>query len=221
MVLVLANALELPLRERNALLLAAGFAPVYAATSLDGDALRPVRRALDYILAKQEPYGAVVVDRAWNVLLMNDGATRMLGWFLTGTDAPPEALGNVCKAIFHPRGLRPFLVNWDEVAREIVERLHREIAIAPADDERRMLLAQLLAYEGVPERFRVPPTSGSTLPFIATHLRRDGVEVRLFTTLTTLGTPLDVTAEELRIESYFPADEATERFVRELAGIDA
>ncbi len=217
MVLVLGNALGLPLRERNALLLAAGFAPVYRVSALDGDALRPVRRALDHILAKQEPYGAVVVDRAWNVLLMNQGATRMLTFFLEGIDAPREALANVVTSIFHPRGLRPFIVNWEDVAAEIVERLHREIAVASDDDERRAVLAQLLAYEGVPARFGAPSMTATSLPFIAVHLKRGDVEVRLFTTITTLGTPLDVTAEELRIESYFPADEATEKFVERLA----
>jgi len=217
MILVLANALDLPLRDRNALLLVAGFAPVYRVSALDGDALRPVRRALDYMLQKQEPYGAVVVDRVWNVLRTNEGAARMLAFFLAGTDAPPMALSNVVQSTFHPRGLRQFMVNWEEVASLLVERLHREIALAPDDDERRALLASVLDQPGVPARFRAPSLLTDAEPFVPVHLVRGDVEVRLFTTVTTLGTPMDVTAEELRIESYFPADDATEAWIHRLS----
>lgn len=210
MVLVLGNALELPLRSRNELLLAAGFAPVYRSSPLEGDDLAPVRRALDHILKSHEPFPAIVVDRTWNLLQMNNGARRLLAHYVQ------KMYRNALDALFDPAGVRPFIVNWEEVAGGIIQRLHHEIAIEPEDRDRVALLASLLAYPDVPSSFhRVNQTE--VRPFVSVHLRRDGVDAQFFTTLTTLGTPLDVTAEELRIESWFASDEATERFVRGLA----
>lgn len=212
MVLVLANALDLPLRERNALLGRAGFAAVYGEASLEGPELAMVRQALDHLLAAHEPFGAVVVDRAWNVRRSNGGATRLLAWALGDRAAPPEVLGNVVRGLLHPEGLREVLVNWDEVAGYTLERLRHEQRVAPHPD-----VAALLAEA---ERYEAPRAGRATdrlLPVLPVHLRRGGVEIRLFTTVTTLGTPQDVTAQELRIESYFPADEPSAAFVRGLA----
>jgi transcriptional regulator with XRE-family HTH domain len=214
MVLVLASALDLPLRDRNTMLVAAGFAPVYARSPLEGSELEPVRRALDHLLRAHEPFGAIVVDRDWNLLRMNQGATRMLAWALEGLSPPPDVLQNVLRATFHPDALRSRIVNFAEVAGEIVERLEREIEVE-TDDERRARAFAVL--EGLPDR-PPPPHASSGLPFLPLRLRKGDVELRLFTTLTTLGTPLDVTAQELRIESYFPADAETERRLRALAG---
>lgn len=213
MVLVLASALDLPLRDRNALLVAAGFAPVYASAPLESASLEPVRRALDHLLCANEPFGAVLVDRDWNVLRMNDGAQRMLAWALEGLTPPPEALANVLLATFHPAALRSRIANFAEVAAALVDRMERELELE-TDDDRRARMASMI--ERLPDRpVRAPPPTG--LPVLPLVVRRDAIELRLFTTLTTLGTALDVTAEELRIESYFPADAATERFLRELA----
>lgn len=212
MVLVLASALDLPLRDRNTMLGAAGFAPVYATSPLESSGLEPVRRALDHLLRAHEPFGAVVVDRDWNVLRMNTGATRMLGWALEGLSPPPDVLTNLMRATFHET-LRSRIANFDEVAGELIVRMEREIEVE-ADDERRARLAAML--DSLPNR-PAPPTSPSGLPFLPLRLRRGDTELRLFTALTTLGTPLDVTAQELRIESYFPGDAETERFLRALA----
>lgn len=213
MVLVLGSALDLPLRERNALLAAAGYAPVYSASPLDGDALGPVRRAIDHLLAAHEPFGAVVVDRDWNVLRLNDGAGRLLAWALEGLAPPADALRNLVAATLHPGALRARIVNFAEVAATVADRARRELAVE-TDPARRKLLASTVADASASAR-AAEPSSG---PFVPVHLRKGDEELRLFTTLTTLGTPIDVTAQEVHIESYFPADDATDRRLRALAG---
>lgn len=217
MVLLLASALALELRDRNTLLSSAGFAAVYPASGLDSLALTPVRRAVELLLAKQEPWGAVVVDRAWNVLRMNDGAARVLARFVREPPEDPTAIANVVKVVLHPQGLRPWLVNWLEVATFTLERLERECAMFPSDEARLALRDEVRRYPGV-EALRPFEAPGAGEPVALVHLRRGDDEARLFTMLTTIGTPLDVTAQELAIESYFPADEATERWLRALDG---
>jgi transcriptional regulator with XRE-family HTH domain len=217
MVLVLASALDLPLRDRNTLLGAAGFAAVYRESDLDSPALVAVRRALQHLLDAQEPHAAFLVDRLWNVRKLNRGGSRLLGW-LFGPRVPPPLTGaNILHSLFHPEGVRESVVNWEDVAGLLIERLHREIALEPDDDDRRALLRTVLGYPGVPEHFRSARFVDAAYPFVPVQLRQGGTELKFFTTLTTLGTPLDVTAQELRIESYFPADDATESFMRAAA----
>jgi len=219
MVLVLANALDLPLRERNLLLGAAGFAPAYRETSLDAAPMAHVRRALDHLLAQQEPFPGIVLDRSWNVLRMNAGAQRLFARFIGPRNPPPIVLANLAHALFHPEGLRSVIVDWPQLASAMAERLHREAAADPSQGGPRALRDAVLAYQGIPERLRQPRLHDAPPVALPLCLRAmDGAEVRFFITLTTLGTPLDVTAEELRIESYFPADDATDSFMRSLAG---
>jgi transcriptional regulator with XRE-family HTH domain len=213
MVLVLGSALDLPLRERNTLLAAAGFAPVYQSSPLDGTVLEPVRRAIDHLLATHEPFGAVVVDRDWNVLRMNNGARRILEWALDGLTPPEAAMRNVVVATLHPAALRSRITNFAEVAATIADRARRELAVE-TDATRRKLLGSWIV-DAASHARQAEPSAG---PFVPLHLRKGDDELRLFTTLTTMGTPIDVTAQELHIESYFPADEATERRLRALAG---
>lgn len=211
MVLVLASVLELELRERNTMLTCAGFAPVYTANAFESLELAPVRKAIELVLAKQEPYGAVVVDRAWNVVTMNGGAGRLLSRFLAGQPSDATVMTNAIKALMHPQALRPSIVNWVEVALFTLERLERECLLFPDDELRRRLLEDVRGYPGVAQ-LRAVEVQHSSPPVALVHLRRGDEEARLFTMLTTIGTPLDVTAQELAIESYFPADEATERW---------
>jgi len=213
MVLVLGSALDLPLRDRNDLLVAAGFAPVYSTAGLEGAAAGPVRRAIDHLLAAHEPYGALLCDRDYNLLRTNDGAARLFAWAAEGRAAPPEVWGNVLRATVHPEALRGRIVNYDQVAAELRARLVRERDLEH-DPTRRVQLEALLGAFGPPRC--AAPGAGNT-PALAVHLRRGEVSLRLFTTLTTVGTPIDVTAQELRIESYFPADDATERWLRDAA----
>jgi len=213
-VLALAGALDVPLRERNALLTAAGFAAAYRASPLDGEELSHLRRAIDHVLAQQEPYGAIVVDGQWNILRMNRGAERLFVHFPPTTADGLAAARNLVLGTVHPGALRPYLVNWLDVAGLLVARLHREVAARPADEDLRRLLASVLAQPDVPGEWRVPAPGRGAAPFVTVHLRAGALELRLFTMLTSIGTPVDVTAEELHIESYFPADDATEAALR-------
>lgn len=212
MVLVLASVLELELRDRNIMLGSAGFAAVYPNSALDSLSMAPIRRAIDLVLGRQEPYGAVVVDRVWNVIEMNRGATRLLEAFWP-QPPDPKLQTNLLRALLHPAGLRPSIVNWVEVAALTIERLERECAIHPHDEQRGALREELLRYPGVAalRSMGVPRTND---PVVTLHFRRQTTEARLFTMLTTLGTPMDVTAQELTIESFFPADPESEAWWR-------
>lgn len=216
LVLALAGALDVPLRERNTLLAAAGFAAAFRASPLDGEVLAYLRRAIDHVLEQQEPFGAVVVDGAWNLLRMNRGAARLFRRFPITTAAGGDAARNLVLGTVHPEALRPHIVNWADVAGHLVARLHRDVAARPADEPLSRLLARVLAQPGVPAEWRVFAPGRSTAPFIPVHLRSAQLEVKLFTMMASIGTPLDVTAEEIHIETYFPADEASEATLRGL-----
>ncbi|MBK7396217.1 MAG: helix-turn-helix transcriptional regulator [Myxococcales bacterium] len=213
MVLVLASVLELELRERNAMLVSAGYAAAYATTALDARAMAPIQRAIDLVLTQQEPYGAILVDRCWNVLRTNQGARRLLGSFLDPTTLPDGVATNLVRATLHPNGLRPHIVNWSAVAAVLVERVERAHLANPEDEDRRQLFDLVRAEVG-PHGLGPPPDGA---PFAVVHLRRGDLELRLFTLLTTIGTPLDVTAQDLTVETLFPADAATERWFQAVA----
>ncbi|HEX3773168.1 MAG TPA: helix-turn-helix transcriptional regulator, partial [Polyangiaceae bacterium] len=147
MVLLLAGALDVPLREQNMLLLAAGFAPEFAESALDAPELAAVRRALDAILRQQEPFPAVVLNRRWDILHRNDGARRFFG-FLVGERANTSS-PNVLRMMFHPDGLRPFVSNWLAVGEALIRRAHREAVGGVPDPSTRTLLDEVLSYPGV------------------------------------------------------------------------
>jgi transcriptional regulator with XRE-family HTH domain len=213
MVLLLARALDVPLRDRNDLLSAAGYAPVYRATKLDAPALAQARRALDFVLRQQEPYPAIVIDRHWNILQANDGTSRLVELFLE--PSVPADLGlNAMRLMLHPRGFRSHIVNWEAMAAALVQWLHRDILSGLGDAETRRLLEEVLAYPGVPRQWGRLDLDASTDPFLPIEFRRGDVELRYFSMLTNLGTPHDITLQEIRIESFYPADPATEETAR-------
>lgn len=214
MVLVLASALEIPLRERNTLLQAAGFAPIYREKKLDAPEMAQIRRTLDFLLAQAEPYGAVVIDRQWNVLQYNRPMGLMMSLFLGG--AVPERL-NIMEAAFDPEAFRPYILNFEKVAAAFIDRLHRQ-AITDADPRTDALLERVLSYPGVPRDWRGANLERRPELLIPLVVERDGLRLSLFTTLTTLGTADDIASTELAIEHYFPADEATDQRVRALLG---
>jgi len=218
MVLQLARALDVPLRDRNDLLTAAGFAPVYRATELDAPALAQARRALDFVLKAQEPYPALVLDRHWNVLKVNEGSARVQAAFLDANEVSALGPPNAMRLMFHPSAFRPWIVNWEPTAASLIQWLHRDVASGFADAQTRALLEELLSYPDVPRQWRALDLDASPAPFLPIEFRKDDLTLRYFTTLTTLGTPHDITLQELRVESFFPADEATETASRHLAG---
>src|SRR5262249_7324506 len=204
LVVALAGALAIPLRDRNALLAAAGFASIYRASAFDADELGQLRRALDHVLRQQEPYGAIVDDRQWNVLRLKPRAARLFREFPATTPDGLDAARNVLLGTVHPGALRPYIVNWEEAAGHLVARLHHEVAARPGDDELRRLLTRILAQPDVPTQWRVPSPGRSAPPFLPIHLKSPSLELRLFTIVTSIGTPLDVTAQDLHVQTSFP-----------------
>lgn len=212
MVLLLCSVLEVPLRERNVLLVSAGFAPIYGETDYAAPEMAPVRQAIELLLERHEPYGAIVVDSAWNVLRFNRGAARLFATF--APTQQPRLLGNVLRLLLDPGGLRQGLDNWEEVVLATLERTHREaIAEGPQGPAAR-ILSEVLALPGVPRHFLQPRIATPLSLVVPLHLRRGDLTLRLFSMITTIGTPADVTAQELRVETWFPADEASARWCR-------
>ncbi len=207
MVLHLADALRIPLRERNALLLAAGFAPMFTESALDAPDLEAVRMAIDAILTKHEPYPAVVMNRHWDLMSTNQSAARFFARVLDGR-RPPDPR-NVLRLMFHPDGLRPAVANWEAVAHGLIGRLHRESVGGSLDAGGRALLSEILAYPGVPAHWRAPSFDARLLPVLPVSFRLGADTWNFFSAVTVLGTPQDITLQELRIESFFPADAAT------------
>ncbi|HEY2475298.1 MAG TPA: helix-turn-helix transcriptional regulator [Candidatus Cybelea sp.] len=206
MVLRLAEALEIPLRERNALLLAAGYAALYRQTSLDAPEMEAARKAIDLLLGQLEPYPGIVVDRYWNTLMMNSGMQHFLGRFPISDSVKPH---NGVRFVFHPEGLRPFIENWESVAARIIQRVHREVVANPSDETMKCFLEELLSYPAVPNRWRVLDVDESPPPFLTINYKWNNSTLRWFSTHATFGSPQDVALQEMRIETFFPADEAT------------
>ena len=207
MVLRLARALDVPLRERNQLLLAAGYAPLYREAGLDSAQAGHVRAALERMLAAHEPFPAVVMDRHWNLLTANSAAGTLFGWLLGERQA--EGSANVIRLMFDPKGLRPYVTNWDAAAEALIQRVHRESVGGIPDSETVALLGEALAYPGVPAQWRSPDFRTSPLPIVPVEFAKDGLALSYFSTVTTLGTPQDAMLQEIRLESFFPADETT------------
>jgi transcriptional regulator with XRE-family HTH domain len=220
MILRLAETMDLPLRQQNALLLAAGYAPAWRERDLSAPGLEVVNRALDYMLAQHEPYPGFVVDRRWNLLRANRGAFNLTE-FLTGPVPPGPAAEpvNLAIALLSQNGLRPFIANWPEVALHFLRGVQAD-ANADGTEETAALLARLLDLPDVPSLSEVVlPEEGQT-PVLPIHFRRGESSLRLFTTIATLGTPRDVTLDEVRIECFFPMDDQTEAICRAWAGAD-
>lgn len=213
----LADALEMPLRERNALLLAAGYAPRYPESGLDAPALARIDQAIDAILTQQSPYPAFLINRQWDILRANAAADRVNRFVLGGRDS---AHRNILRQFFDPADLRAAIGNWEEVAGELIRHLHDRVAAAPGDRDARALLDELLSYPGVPARWRLRDLSATPSPLLTTVLQRDGVKLRFFSTITTFAMPRDITLDELHIECCFPVDEDTAAFCRRLASGD-
>jgi hypothetical protein len=216
MVLLLCHVLEVPLRGRNELLAVGGYAPIYRETALDAPEMTQVRRALGFMLRQQEPYPAIVVDRNWTIVKANSGALRLVEAFADPA-AASEWGGNAMRLMFHPRGFRPHIVNWEAMAAAMIQWLHRDALSGVGGAETRSLLDELLSYPGVPPRWRTLDLDVSTAPFLPIEFRKDDLHLQFFSTLTTLGTPHDITLQELRVEAFFPADAATEEASRRLA----
>ncbi|HEV3047834.1 MAG TPA: helix-turn-helix transcriptional regulator [Solirubrobacteraceae bacterium] len=215
MVLTLARALDVPLRERNQMLLAAGYAPQYRATGLDDASMAQVRGALERVLAHHEPYPAVVLDRHWNVTATNAAAAAMFAFLLDEPAGPDGAARsqaaeppNVVRLMFTV--LRPHVANWHDTGRALIQRVHREAVGGVPDVRTARLLEEVLALPQVPADWRRPDFAATPSPLVPVTFAKDGVRASYFSLVTTVGTPQDVTLQEIRLESFFPADRASE-----------
>jgi transcriptional regulator with XRE-family HTH domain len=211
--LVLAETLEVPLRERNRLLEAGGFAHVYRQRPLASEEMGHIRGVLQFILDRHKPYAALVLDRYSNCLMGNGASEQLVAAVVDPSLITEHA--NHLRIVFHPLGARRCIVNFDEVARHLLARAERELGPAKDDEAAVALLEELRGYAGelLHQRSSAPLAGDLLLPI---HIRTGNLELRLFSTIMTLGTPKDVTLQELRVETFFPADEASERAWRRL-----
>ena len=208
--LTLAETLEVPLRERNRLLEAGGFAHVYRQTPLAAEEMSHIRGVLQFILDRHKPYAAVVLDRYSNSLMGNGASEQLLAAVVDPSLISEHA--NLLRMVFHPLGARRHIVNWDEVARHLLGRAERELGSASDDETAVALLKELRGYAGETMRHQASSASLSAGDLLLpVHIRTGDIELRMFSTIMTLGTPRDVTLQELRIETFFPADHKSER----------
>jgi transcriptional regulator with XRE-family HTH domain len=214
MVLQLATVLEIPLRQQNLMLSAAGFSPIHAETDLSAPEMNSVSKAIDFILRQQEPYPAIVIDRYWNLLLANHGANRLLNKFI----APDKLQSRFCidgkinlmRMMFDPQGLRPFIANWEACVGHLLQRVHREANSSIEGEYSRLLFDELISYPGITDLWNAMNRSAQHTLLLTIHFQYNDLKLQFFSTISTLGTPYDITLQEIRIESFFPADELTE-----------
>jgi len=210
MVVRLASVLDVPLDRQNAMLLAAGFAPVYAGRPLDSREMDSIGRAIDELLARQEPYPAIVIDATYAILRANDALGKLLA-FLLGPEAvaaASEAPMNAADIMLRPDGLRPVTENWEEVGTWLLRRLRAEGILEVGEVRVGPLLERLLAYPDVAELDRAGP-SNEFPPTLELRFQSGSTRLALFSVIATVGAPLDTSLQDVRIELLFPADDAT------------
>ena len=205
----LAASLGIPSREENVLLEAAGYARRISESHLSDPDMAQVRKVLRFLLDRHEPNSALVFDRHWNIVMSNNGHRATLEFFLAGRDVPAEVRGNLLRLTYHPTGLRPHIANWDVVGPTLLARVEQESADAPSDFGLASILEEIRTYGPVPQA--EPEALGRHRLLLPVRLRRDRVDVRLISVLSTIGAAMDLTVMELRIESFFPSDEESER----------
>jgi transcriptional regulator with XRE-family HTH domain len=212
LILAVAEHLDVPLRERNTMLLAGGFAPRYPARDLADAGMQRVTATLQHMLDLHDPYPGVVIDRQWNVLLSNRAASTLMAGVPDDILAPTP---NVYRLCLHPDGLGDATINFDEWAAYLLRQLRRTIVLT-GDDGLVALERELLEYPNVQQVVRRGDSRSADEPalLVPFTMTAGGVELSFFSTLTTFGTPLDVTLDELAVELFFPADDATEALLR-------
>jgi len=220
MILQLAEALELPLRERNVLLDSAGFAALYEHRALAGSAMQPVRDALEMQLRHHEPYPALVVDRDWNLLMANTALHQLFSFLgdvqKVWAETNPDGGKNVMRLTMHPAGLRSYCQNWDELAPAMLQRVRRDAKLT-GSPVLTQLLEELQADPDLRPHWNRPIVDIAPQPVYAMTLGAGDMSVSLFSMISTFGTPQDITTDELRIELFFPADDDSAERLRALS----
>jgi transcriptional regulator with XRE-family HTH domain len=204
MVLRLAEHLDVPVRARNTLLVAAGHAPAYSETPLNAPEMRDVRVAIDTILAGHEPYPALVMDDGWNLVASNTGMTALLDGLPAELLTPPV---NIMRVALHPAGAAPRIANLAQWREHLLARLHRQI-VAGGSAVLQELYDEVVSYGSPVDHPEQPSAVDLVIPL---RIRQGSVELSFFSTVATFGTPMDITLTELAIETFFPADDVTRR----------
>lgn len=214
MVLKLSDAMNVPLRERNNILNSAGFANIYTEKDLNEPAMESVKNILSEMLEHHEPYPAYVIDRHWNIKMQNN-ATNIMFSIAGDIETTWHAVGdtgekNMALLTVHPKGLRKYISNWDKVAGQFIRRLKKE-ALESADSELMMRYERLASLVDLPDE---QPTEG-LLPMLPFQVDLGGLPLSLCSVISTFGTAQDITAHELRVETFYPMDEQTSKFFKE------
>ncbi len=209
MVLLLGGTLDISLRRRNELLTAAGFAESFTRMPIHQKEMQEIKHALDLMLDKHDPYPAIVIDWDWNVLQKNQGYEILSHAIRSQCPVFPDT-NNIVELIFDPDGFKPFIRNWEQVASITVQRLHRERLEHRGRHE--TLLERLFKYPDTPKHWQTLNFGTKHVPMVYIEMEIDDTALTFFTTLSSFGTPIDITAEEIMIEQYFPADDVTRYF---------
>lgn len=216
MVQLLAGMLDVPLAERNSLLVGAGYAPAYGARPLEAPEFEHVRRGLEFMMRQQEPFPALVMDGLHNIVMRNEASRRIFELFRG--PVPEGVTINGLRTVFDPDGLRPYITNWDEMAECMLQALQRQIADT-GSEALIQLRDEILSYPGVPTRLGALSALPFDPPIINLKLRKGNLSLAFFSTVTFLGRTRDITLQDLKIECFFPADAETETFSRRLAAM--
>jgi len=214
MLLKLAFSMDLSLREANLLLVAAGMQPQFGHTDLTEPGLALVKEALEFVLESHEPYPAVVMDHNWNILMANRIHLHLIEMMVAVLGALPETT-NILELLFDPKGFKFFVKNWDEVACFLLRKRAKEELLMSVSEEG-SLLQRLLQYPGIPHGWKSDMTPSEELPMVPLHLEIGELNLTMFSTIATFGTPVDVTMQELRLENYFPADDESKAYFKSL-----
>lgn len=221
MILRLSESLNVPLDHRNALLAAAGFSHVYQKGELSSERMAAIQDAIQAFLEGVNPAPAIVVDAAWTMHLANVGAARFFGLILGlekfGGLFQSGASVNVMKLIFDSEGLRPFIKNWDATACALLQRLQRDAAVKGVNNEVEGLIGELLNYPDVPPDWRHVSWNQNLPPAMIMTFVKNKQEYSFHAAVTTIGTPYDITLDDFRIETFFPADDATRSALQKLS----
>jgi transcriptional regulator with XRE-family HTH domain len=221
MVLALSDSLDIPLRERNALLQSAGYAAIYSERPLAGGETELFEAALKATLDHHDPYPAMVLDGRWNMIMANEGALRFFGIFID-LFAALDAIGTpqefqVVRLCLSELGLKPYIVNWQDLAWSFLARARRALLVNPRDPHLPGLIKEISLHPEAPAEWRQPDWSAAPPPAVVMTMARDGVQYSLFTMLAHFGSAQSVTLEELSVETFYPADAATRQHILDLA----
>lgn len=213
MVIRLSEALDIPLRNRNRFLVSAGYAPLYTEHGLNEPAMEPIKMVLDRILTHHEPYPAFVLDRFWNIHAQNRAANWLVGspgkktdlWQAIGDDGKR----NIALLILHPNGIKPLVSNWNDIAQQMITRLKKE-ALDSGDT------AVMARYESFAALANISPevSVDTLLPVLTLKIKTDKAELGFCSVISTLGTAQDITANEIRVEAFYPMDDTTDQYLK-------